>query len=159
LRANGGMPILSRGPVDIMDGVSTSGEIVRETPFEEVSGYWTLDYDKLVEDLMLDDQALYVKVEGKGLVIISGCAHSGIVNTIIQAKKTSGVDHIYAIVGGLHLTTSNDERIRKSVDEIERMDPKIIHPCHCTGLKAISFLLERFENRCKPICTGDIVEL
>ncbi|MEM3381296.1 MAG: MBL fold metallo-hydrolase [Candidatus Bathyarchaeia archaeon] len=159
LKANGGTPVLSRDPVDIMDGVSTSGEIIRETPFETVSGFWTLDNGRLVKDLMLDDQALYVKVEGKGLVIISGCAHAGIVNTIRQAKKISGLNQIYAIIGGLHLSTSDDERIRKSVDEIERVAPEVIYPCHCTGLKAISFLLEIFENRCIPIRTGDTVKL
>jgi 7,8-dihydropterin-6-yl-methyl-4-(beta-D-ribofuranosyl)aminobenzene 5'-phosphate synthase len=159
LKANGGIPVLSRGPVKIMDGVVTSGEIARETPFEEVSGFWTLKDGMLVEDLMLDDQALYINVEGRGLVVISGCAHAGIVNTIRQAKKMTGLDHIYAIIGGFHLSTSEDERIKKSIDEMEQTDPEAIHPCHCTGLKAIHLLSDRFKSRCRPICTGDTVKL
>ncbi|MGQ9543548.1 MAG: MBL fold metallo-hydrolase [Candidatus Bathyarchaeia archaeon] len=159
LKVAGGIPILCRGPVKVSAGVSTSGEIARETRFEKVKGFWTLEDGQLVEDPILDDQALYINVRGKGLVVISGCAHSGIVNTLRHIQRVAGVDSLYAIIGGLHLAKAEDEKIRMSIDEVERLNPKAIYPCHCTGLKAIHYLLERFKDRCRPICTGDTIEL
>ena len=76
-------------------------------------------------------------VNGKGLVIISGCAHSGIINTINQAKEISGVDKIYGIIGGFHLISSTQEEIQKTIDEVKALSPHIIVPTHCTGFLAI----------------------
>jgi 7,8-dihydropterin-6-yl-methyl-4-(beta-D-ribofuranosyl)aminobenzene 5'-phosphate synthase len=84
-----------------------------------------------------DDLAVIANVEGKGLVIISGCAHSGIINTINQAKAISGVDKVYAIIGGFHLISSTKEEIQKTVDEVKKLAPQIIVPTHCTGFPAI----------------------
>ena len=80
--ASGGVILLARNPVAIMKGVTTSGEIERDTPYEKVKGFWTIDRENLKEDTMPDDQALIFTIKEKGLVIVSGCGHAGIINTI-----------------------------------------------------------------------------
>jgi len=159
VRSAKGVLLLGRNSVKILDGVVTSGEIARENAFEKAGGFWTVEDGCFIEDPIIDDQALFVNVKDKGLVVITGCAHSGIVNTVKHAQKITGTNNVYAIVGGFHLAKSNDERIQLSIDELSRVNPKSIHPCHCTGFKAIHRLAEVFKDRCKPIQTGDIIEL
>jgi 7,8-dihydropterin-6-yl-methyl-4-(beta-D-ribofuranosyl)aminobenzene 5'-phosphate synthase len=158
VKAAGGILVLARNPVMIAAGVATSGEIARETDFEKTQGFWTVEDDRFVEDAMNDEQALLINVKDKGLVVITGCAHSGIINTVRQAQKISGVDDLYAVVGGLHLEKAGDTRIKQSVDELSRIDPKVIYPCHCTGSKVIHRLCDLRRN-CRRIQTGDTLEL
>lgn len=155
----GGVLLLSRSPVTLLEGVSTSGEVERNTSYEKVKGFWTLKDEKFVEDYMFDDQALYINIEDKGLVVISGCAHAGIVNTIKNGQKIMGINHIYAVIGGFHLKDANDEQIQLTIDEIINMNPDIIAPCHCTGPKTINHLLKAFKSRCHVLKTGDKLEL
>jgi 7,8-dihydropterin-6-yl-methyl-4-(beta-D-ribofuranosyl)aminobenzene 5'-phosphate synthase len=158
VKAAGGILVLARNPVMIAAGVTTSGEIGRDTNFEKTEGFWTVEDDRFVEDPMSDEQALLINVKDKGLVVITGCAHLGIINTLKQAQKTSGVDDIYAVVGGLHLEKAADARIKETVDEFSRFDPKVIYPCHCTGSKVIGRLRE-LQRGCRRIQTGDTLEL
>jgi len=156
--AAGGRPLLARNPVTLASGVMTTGEVASETDFEKTQGFWTVEADRFVEDPMIDEQALLINVKDKGLVVITGCAHPGIINTVRHAQKTTGTD-IYAIAGGLHLERADDKRVRASVDELARMNPKAIYPCHCTGSKGIQRLHDFLGSNCKPIQTGDIIEL
>jgi 7,8-dihydropterin-6-yl-methyl-4-(beta-D-ribofuranosyl)aminobenzene 5'-phosphate synthase len=158
VKAAGGILVLARNPVMLAAGVATSGEIARETDFEKTEGFWTVEEDRFVEDPMNDEQALLINVKDKGLVVITGCAHSGVINTVRQAQKTSGVDDLYAVVGGLHLEKAGDTRIKETVDEFSRIDPKVIYACHCTGSKVIHRLCDLRRN-CRRIQTGDILEL
>lgn len=159
VEASGGVILLARNPVIIMKGVMTSGEVERNTPYEKVRGFWTIDGENFKEDSMPDDQALIFSVEGKGLAIVSGCAHAGIINTIRQAQKVTGTDKIYAVLGGFHLTKAGDKRVQSTLKELLKIDPKIVSPCHCTGSKAIRQLTEAFGDRCKPLRTGDTIQL
>jgi 7,8-dihydropterin-6-yl-methyl-4-(beta-D-ribofuranosyl)aminobenzene 5'-phosphate synthase len=131
--------VLSDEPQKLADGCWTTGYVPRES-FEKagtpkIFGY--RDKDGFHRDYVEDDLAVIANVEGKGLVIISGCAHSGIINTINQAKAISGVDKVYAIIGGFHLISSTKEEIQKTVDEVKKLAPQIIVPTHCTGFPAI----------------------
>jgi 7,8-dihydropterin-6-yl-methyl-4-(beta-D-ribofuranosyl)aminobenzene 5'-phosphate synthase len=158
VKAAGGILVLARNPVMIAAGVTTSGEIGRDTNFEKTEGFWTVEDDRFVEDPMNDEQALLINVKDKGLVVITGCAHSGIINTLKQAQKMSSVHDIYAVVGGLHLEKAADARIKETVDEFSRIDPQVIYPCHCTGSKVIDRLRE-LRRDCRRIQTGDTLEL
>jgi len=159
IRADGGVLLLARNSVKILNGVVTSGEVTRETTFEKTEGFWTVEDERFIEDPIIDDQALLINVKDKGLVVITGCAHSGIINTVKHAQKVTGINNVYAIAGGLHLAKADDKRIQASVDELARINPKLIYPCHCTGSKAIHQLLSVLGDRCKPIQTGDVVQL
>ena len=154
----GGIMLLARNPVTITKEVITSGEIERSTPFEKVEGFWTISGEKFKEDVLLDDQALVVNFKQKGLVIISGCAHSGIINTVKQAQRITGVKEIYAVLGGLHLKNADEKRIRLTINRFIEIDPEIIAPCHCTGSKAIGQIAKAFGDRCKLIGTGDVID-
>jgi 7,8-dihydropterin-6-yl-methyl-4-(beta-D-ribofuranosyl)aminobenzene 5'-phosphate synthase len=158
VKAAGGILVLARNPVMIAAGVTTSGEIARETDFEKTEGFWTVEDDRFVEDPMNDEQALLINVKDKGLVVITGCAHSGVINTIRHAQKTSGVDGLYAVVGGLHLEKTADARIMETVDEFSRIDPQVIYSCHCAGSRIIDRLRE-LRRDCRRIQTGDTLEL
>lgn len=155
----GGIPLLATSPVKIAEGVIASGEVERRVAFEKAEGFWTVENGKFVEDIMPDDQALIISVEDKGLVVVAGCAHSGIINTIKYAQKITETSRVYAVLGGFHLRDADDNRIRATVNELTKLDPKFIGPCHCTGSKAVNQLLEAFGDRCRPLRVGDIVKL
>ena len=155
----GGRLILARNSVSLMSEVSTTGEVERVTLYEKVRGFWTVKDERFVEDPMLDDQALILNVEGKGLAVISGCAHSGIVNTVEQAKRIMRTDRVYAVIGGFHLIGASREVIESTVNDLARIDPELLCPCHCTGSKAVKEMKKRFGDRCKPLGTGAVIEL
>ena len=159
VEAAGGMLVCAKNPVTLAEGVVTSGEVERSIPFEKIEAFHTIKEGQLTRDLLLDDQALIVKVEGKGIVVILGCAHSGVVNTIRQAQKVIGTKEIYAIAGGFHLLRAEEERIRLTVEELLNFNPKYLAPCHCTGLKAICNLTKVFGDRCTLLTTGSSLKL
>jgi len=158
LRGVGGMLLLSRSPVTLLSGVLTSGEIPRKTRFEQTRGFYTVANDRFVEDPILDDQALFINLKDMGLVVIAGCAHAGIINTLKHARRVVGTSDIHAIVGGLHLAKADETRIHAVMEELARINPRKIYPCHCTGSSAISQLISYFGDRCRPVHTGDTIE-
>ncbi len=155
----GGVPLLARTPVKIVNGVLATGEIERVTSFEKTQGFWTLQKERFVKDLMKDDQALILDVEDKGLAVISGCAHAGIINTINQAQTLMRNKKIYAVIGGFHLAGAGRERIELTIDSLTEVNPDLISPCHCTGSNAVKEMVRVFGERCKPLRTGETLEL
>lgn len=138
--AVGGEITLSEGPYQLGPGCWTTGTVPR--PSFETSGIPTKMYyrdgDTFNRHLIEDDQAIVINVKDKGLVVLSGCAHSGIVNTVRYAQAISGVDTVWAILGGFHLARASDEDIQRTIEAIKQLTPKMIVPSHCTGFKAIS---------------------
>lgn len=159
IEAAGGLPLLARNPVTLFRGLMTTGEIERSVDFERTEGFRTVDEELFKEDAMIDEQALIVNVDGKGLVVISGCGHSGIINTVRHAQKVAGEKNVYAVIGGFHLIKASDEWIRKTIDEFLKFGPKLVGPCHCTGSKAVNQFNNAFGERCIPLRTGDVVKL
>ena len=131
----------SRGPELLAsDLVLTTGEVERTTPFEggvswtemKIDGSWTTDR-------FPDDQSLIISVRNKGLVVLSGCAHSGIVNTVLHAVRMMGTDRIHAVLGGFHLSGPLfDPIIPPTIAALQQIGPDFIVPMHCTGWKAIT---------------------
>jgi 7,8-dihydropterin-6-yl-methyl-4-(beta-D-ribofuranosyl)aminobenzene 5'-phosphate synthase len=122
------------------DLVLVTGEVERITAFERgfpwaeanIEGQW-------VVDPFHDDQGLAVKVKDKGLVVIGGCSHAGIINTVKQAQKAAGTDTVHAVLGGFHLTGPLFEPIiGPTIAEMKHLEPAYIVPMHCTGWKAIN---------------------
>lgn len=155
----GGIILCAKNSIDLAKGVMTSGQAERSTTFEKTEGFYTVKEEQFIEDHLPDDQALIIDVEDKGLVIVSGCAHSGIINIIKQAQKMTSIKDIYAIVGGLHLEKADNERIKLTIEEFLKLDPKVVAPCHCTGFKAVNKLTEAFGKRCSILRTGDTLKL
>jgi 7,8-dihydropterin-6-yl-methyl-4-(beta-D-ribofuranosyl)aminobenzene 5'-phosphate synthase len=131
--------ILSEGPYKLGPACWTTGAVPRQS-FEKAgtspsSAY--RDGDEFVRDYLDDDQSIVINVRDKGLVVLTGCAHSGVLNTVNYAREISGVDRVWAIIGGFHLSPAEDEEIQRTIDEIKQMAPAMIVPSHCTGFKAI----------------------
>jgi 7,8-dihydropterin-6-yl-methyl-4-(beta-D-ribofuranosyl)aminobenzene 5'-phosphate synthase len=130
--------------------LAITGEIPRETAFEKGFPYQYAedprDEKNLIPDpLIKDDQALVVNISDKGLVILTGCGHAGIINTINYAKKITGIDRIHAIIGGFHLPADGgiyEAAIEPTLKEFEKSNPDHLVPCHCTGWKATNKIIE-----------------
>jgi 7,8-dihydropterin-6-yl-methyl-4-(beta-D-ribofuranosyl)aminobenzene 5'-phosphate synthase len=151
--------LFASNPVTIAKGVMTTGEIERKVKFEKVDEFLTVEEGMFKQDIFQDDQALVVSLDGKGLVVISGCAHSGLINTIKHAQKITGVSNVYAVLGGFHLLKANEDRIEATIDELLKLNLKMVRPCHCTGHRAVNRLTGAFGERCVPIKTGDVVKI
>jgi 7,8-dihydropterin-6-yl-methyl-4-(beta-D-ribofuranosyl)aminobenzene 5'-phosphate synthase len=139
----------SRKPVPVAEGmILVTGEIERTTAFEKgLPNAYTEKDGKLVKDPISDDQSLVMHLKGKGLVVISGCAHSGIINTLLYSKKISGVDRLHAVLGGFHLSGPQFEPIiEETIQSLKKMKPKIFVPMHCTGWKAVHRCEEAFPD-------------
>jgi len=155
----GGVLLLASDPLEIADGMTTTGEIQRTTIYEKVSGFFTVEEGRFIEDFVLDDQALVINLKNKGLVVITGCAHAGVVNTILHAKKIMKTNKIYAVLGGFHLVNADDKRIQATVTDLAKFNPDLLGPCHCTGEKATRKLEEAFGDKCRPLKTGNVLRL
>jgi 7,8-dihydropterin-6-yl-methyl-4-(beta-D-ribofuranosyl)aminobenzene 5'-phosphate synthase len=116
--------------------ILVSGEIPRKTEFEVgFRRHYVCSGGKLLPDPWIwDDQAVIINIKHKGLVVISGCAHAGIVNTTLFAQQITGVARVYSIMGGFHLAGKDCEtRISQTVETLQQLNPEIIVPMHCTG--------------------------
>jgi 7,8-dihydropterin-6-yl-methyl-4-(beta-D-ribofuranosyl)aminobenzene 5'-phosphate synthase len=116
--------------------VLVTGEIPRKTDFEK--GFQQhrvlIDDDWQPDPWIWDDRALVINVKQKGLVIVTGCAHAGIINTTLYAQQITGIKMIYAILGGFHLAGKEcEQRIKKTMQELKKLKPVIVTPSHCTG--------------------------
>jgi 7,8-dihydropterin-6-yl-methyl-4-(beta-D-ribofuranosyl)aminobenzene 5'-phosphate synthase len=156
----GGMITESPGPTELAPGCLVTGEIERGVAFEPpvpasgivegAGGVFTEKDGKLVsDDAPTDDQAVIVNVAGAGLVVLTACGHSGIVNTIRYAQKLTGVERVYAIMGGFHtgLPGVPEENGEKTVEALKEFDATIVAPMHCTGLRTIALALSAMPDR------------
>jgi len=145
----GGRVMESRYPISLAEGtVVVTGEIERTTPFEKGFPIARMVQEgKVVPDPISDDQSLVVHLKDKGLVVISGCAHSGIVNTVLYSRKITGIEPIHAILGGFHLTGPLFEPIiGDTIAAVKEMDPKVLVPMHCTGWSAMRRFADAFPG-------------
>jgi 7,8-dihydropterin-6-yl-methyl-4-(beta-D-ribofuranosyl)aminobenzene 5'-phosphate synthase len=138
--AVGGEVILAEGPSRLGPGCWSTGQVPRRS-FEKMAGASARLFrsgDAFLPDEIEDDQAIVIHVAGKGLVIVSGCAHAGIVNTVHYAREISGVDRVWAILGGFHLAPATGEEISLTIAAIKAHAPELVAPTHCSGLQATS---------------------
>lgn len=146
-------------PISILDGVKTTGEIERTIPYEEVTGFYTLQNNWLIADYLLDDQSLILHLKDKGLIIICGCAHAGLINTITHAQHIMNTESIYAVIGGFHLKNATPQRINTTANALHEFNVKLIAPCHCTGSQAIQKFTSAYRQQCCPLRVGDSLTL
>ncbi|MFL6486276.1 MAG: MBL fold metallo-hydrolase [Nitrososphaera sp.] len=134
----------------IDDRVLVTGEIPRTNTFEKgfPNHYSQVEEGRMEPDpLIKDDQAIILTVKEKGLVIITGCGHAGIINTLNYAKELTGEDRIYAVLGGMHLSGGLFEPIiPRTIEELEELKPKFVVPCHCSGLKAMTEIARKMPD-------------
>jgi 7,8-dihydropterin-6-yl-methyl-4-(beta-D-ribofuranosyl)aminobenzene 5'-phosphate synthase len=152
-----------RHPSFLLDGaVLITGEVDRTTAFEiGFRGHEALrDREWQPDPLILDDQALVVSLGDKGLVVLSGCGHAGIVNTVRYARKLTGTDAVAAIIGGFHLSGPMFEPIiDPTVDVLAQLSPSLVVPAHCTGWRAVHRLATSLPNAFVMSTVGTTIAL
>lgn len=125
-------------PTAIVPGGYCTGFIQRTTEYESITPGMLVERNgRLESDDFRGEQALFFNVKGKGLVILSGCAHAGIVNAVKQAQRNSGIEKVEAILGGFHLINATPERIQRTIADIRAFSPRLVVPAHCTGFEAL----------------------
>lgn len=145
----------NRGPELILGQVLITGTIEASTAYETpLPGAKRLVQDKEEHDSFVDEQALVAQVEGRGLVIIGGCCHPGIINMVKYAQKLTGVNRVAAIIGGLHLTAGGDKLIRQTIEGLQELNPELLVAGHCTGFKALTQLALAFPENFMVSCVG-----
>ncbi|MFC1967001.1 MBL fold metallo-hydrolase [Chloroflexota bacterium] len=137
---------LTTKPVEMTDNIMTTGEVPMVTDFEEINtNLFVKEGADFKPDKLLDDQAIIVNTE-LGLVIILGCAHRGIINTLHHAQKLTGVKQICAVFGGCHLIGTSEERIRQTISALKDLGVPRIGVSHCTGLPAAAVMAHEFGD-------------
>jgi 7,8-dihydropterin-6-yl-methyl-4-(beta-D-ribofuranosyl)aminobenzene 5'-phosphate synthase len=132
-------------PTTISANLLATGTIPRKTEYEDTGGPFYLDKQYQHEDPLLDDQSLLLETE-KGLVVILGCAHAGLINTLEHAREITGKS-IHTVIGGMHLRGASEKRIAKTIEALEKYDIQHIIPCHCSGDLAVKLLQQNYPNR------------
>jgi len=124
----------------------TTGEIPMVSGYEEVeNNLFVKEGNALQQDSLADDLAMVIDTES-GLVVILGCAHRGIVNTLRRAQSLTGKELIYAAIGGTHLFRASPKRIEKTIADLGEMGIQKIGASHCTGFRASAQLAQEFED-------------
>lgn len=155
--------ISTKQPLLIANGLAiVTGEIPRKTSYEKgylphralVQGSWQPD------PWIWDDRAMVINVKRKGLIVLSGCAHAGIINTIQCAQKITGIADVYAVIGGFHLAgKENENRIEYTVEALNETNPKLIVPSHCTGWRGIFAIANTLPNAFAFNSVGNLYQI
>jgi 7,8-dihydropterin-6-yl-methyl-4-(beta-D-ribofuranosyl)aminobenzene 5'-phosphate synthase len=137
---------LSKEPTLITDNIITTGEVPMVTDFEQIDeGLFVKENSVWQPDKVMDDQALVIKTEA-GLVVILGCAHRGMINTLYHARQMTGVEKIRAVIGGSHLMNASEERLWKTIAALRGFNIRRMGLCHCTDLPAAGVLAQEFPE-------------
>ncbi len=132
-------------------GIITS--IQRSTSFENTGGTFSLDLKGDNTDTIPDDLSLFF-LTSRGIVLVCGCCHSGIINTIRSLQQNIPDIPIVSVIGGLHLVNASEERISGTIAGLGKVMKPLLYPCHCTGDIAASALHHAYPERVVPVYTG-----
>ena len=145
-------------PTEIAPGLFLTGEIPRVHPEEQGGAGFCLDAEGRQPDSFLDDQALFMKTPG-GTVVVLGCAHAGVINTLAYIRHLTGDQPMHTILGGMHLHSASNERIAWTIASLRRFSIERFYPMHCTGAKAVAALWMAFPGRCFPCGVGTTINI
>ncbi len=150
---------LSREPVQITDKIITSGEIPMTTDFESIASTFSLKTPEGFQpDHLLDDLSVIIST-ASGLVVILGCAHRGMINTLRRAREITGQPKIHMVVGGSHLKDSSAEQVWQAISALNEMGVQKLAVCHCTGMPATLLLAQSFGKDFIFNQTGSVINL
>lgn len=153
-----GQLLLTETPHVIEPWIGTSGTIPRKHSLEDTGGPFFLDSAGRAPDSIDDDLALWITTP-RGLVVLTGCCHAGLINTVDQIRTQTGAMPIYAIIGGLHLKNAPESRLQATLDALNAWNPDYLIPCHCAGAQATTFFQHRMGSRAKPGRAGMQLEI
>jgi len=148
---------LHAGPVKLAGGVMTTGQVPRNHEWEELKVFKRKEGEDLVEDKINDDMGIVINTL-KGLVLIQGCSHAGIINTVEWAKEVTGVDEVYCVIGGFHLIGPGEKKIDRTIQEFKRLNIKKVIPIHCSGFEGIKQISLQMPEQFEYCTTGCQIE-
>ena len=137
-----------KGPTPFIPGAYLPGRIELVTEYEKLSPLFLAKKgNEFVQETFPGEQAVVLNAKGKGLVVLSGCAHRGIVNAVREAQRMTGIEKVHAVMGGFHLINARPEQILKTVADFKAIDPDYIVPTHCTGFEAITTFAREMPDK------------
>ena len=142
----------------LQPAVFMTGEIPRTVPLEAPGARFFLDAECTAPDTLLDDQALAFET-ADGVVVFLGCSHAGVSNTLTSALHASRTGRLRAVIGGMHLAEASSQAVDRLADEIEKLRPQLVCPCHCTGAAAREALKRRLPDAFLELRTGSSLTL
>jgi 7,8-dihydropterin-6-yl-methyl-4-(beta-D-ribofuranosyl)aminobenzene 5'-phosphate synthase len=178
LEARGLKVVIAEEPTVVAGHAFTSGHIARITDFEMSPPAARLEAGapgsacdatfhfppgtvkmeakpgELVKDIFWGEHATAYNVKGRGLVVISSCGHAGIINSVRQIQKSTGMEKVHAVVGGWHLAPYPDELIAKTVEAMKKINPDYLIPMHCTGFRTIMAIQREMPEKLIMPSTG-----
>ncbi len=150
---------LTAKPVKITDNIMTTGEVPMITDYEEIdSPLWVREANAWEPDKLADDLAIIMNTD-LGLVVVLGCAHRGIINTLYHAQQLTGRKEIHTVLGGSHLISASEERIWLAITALKELEVQKLGLCHCTSLPAAALLAQEFGDKFFFNNTGTVLEL
>lgn len=150
-------PIWTDKPTEVCEGVWVTGEVPRVTDFEDTGGPFFLDEELRRPDPLVDDQAVFFE-SAEGTVVLLGCAHAGVINTLLHVRQLTGNRPVHTLMGGMHLGQASRTRMQRTVEAFRQLNIKRLGPAHCTGRTATAELWSAFPGRCFPCEVGASLE-
>jgi 7,8-dihydropterin-6-yl-methyl-4-(beta-D-ribofuranosyl)aminobenzene 5'-phosphate synthase len=145
-------------PTEVVDGLFVTGQIPRKTDYEDTGGPFFLDEAGQQPDFILDDQALFYESE-QSIVILLGCAHAGVINTVSYIRALTRGKPIHAVIGGMHLGNASSARLKLTREALRQMGVGYVCPAHCTGACACADLRNAFSEQCGIWSVGSRMKL
>ena len=149
--------VLTEKPTALGAGLMLTGPVPRITDFEDTGGPFFLDASCRTPDPLLDDQAVFFPA-AQGTVVLLGCAHAGVVNTLRYVRRLTDGCPIHAVLGGMHLLNASPDRLSRTIDALRELDIACLGPAHCTGRAATAALWHALPERSIPLHVGTRVE-
>ncbi|NOZ21143.1 MAG: MBL fold metallo-hydrolase [Planctomycetes bacterium] len=145
--------VLSAEPVEVLPGIYTTGQVPRVTDFEDTGGPFFIDPEGKEKDELLDDMSLFFEAD-QGTIVVTGCAHAGIVNILEHVANLTGRRQMHTVIGGMHLIAASDERMKRTSDAFRDFNVQRIGVAHCTGLSATIRFVGQFPDAVFSCTTG-----
>lgn len=143
----------NKGAIALTESIWLSGEIPRINQLEDISGPFYLNETGIEPDKLLDDQCLWI-THDKGLSVLTGCCHAGIINTLSYISQTTNQDKFAHVIGGLHLASSSPQKVGFSINALKKRDIKKLYLGHCTGENVILQLQQELMCQVKSCYAG-----
>ena len=140
-------PITSTMLLEVVPDVWMTGEIRRYHPEETATESFCADPEGRIQDPLLDDQALFIETK-QGTVVLLGCSHAGIINTLDHIQELTQGRPIHAVIGGMHLRSALESRLEWTINELRFYNLRLLAPLHCTGQPATVALRNAFPGIC-----------
>jgi 7,8-dihydropterin-6-yl-methyl-4-(beta-D-ribofuranosyl)aminobenzene 5'-phosphate synthase len=157
VRGRGAEVVETLKPTEICEGLFVTGPVPRMTDYETTNGSFFLDSDFRRRDPLNDDQAMFFECD-KGVVVLLGCAHAGVVNTLTYVQHITSGKPIHAVIGGMHLRRASRQRIDRTLAAMREMNIACLRPAHCTGMRAVAGMWRLFPECCSTWSVGSRLE-